>query len=210
MHATLPKVIHAMKKSSNGVKRRAAQRKSAEAMVEGLFFDGPGTEPAGMLMHELLIHKIELEAQLIELQNNNAFVEQIRDQYVDFYETASAGLITVDARGMITEANKTAIESLGISKEKVVGALFSRFVASGDHTRWSLFFERALYDKENNGESIILALNVRSFHHTDVFHIDCQRKYVVGMGVIVRLTLTDFSKIKRAEAEMLDRLAQQE
>ncbi|WP_206600342.1 PAS domain S-box protein [Chromobacterium sphagni] len=197
-----------MSNSSSWMKKRTLQRENAEAMVAGLFSESSTAEPAGFLMHELLVHKIELEAQIIELQNNNALVEFMRDQYADLYEAAAAGFISTDSKGIITEINKPACDILGADKINLIGMSVNRLISGADQKRWLLFFESALYAKEHAGKSIILALN--SPRPTPrMVHVDCERKYLVGTGVALRLILTDYDKIKHAEAEMLSHSIEQ-
>ncbi|MEQ1779053.1 MAG: hypothetical protein ABL863_10980, partial [Nitrosomonas sp.] len=72
-----------MNKKWNGIERRQLLRAEAEKMV-GSFSEGANAlNTTEMLLHELLVHKVELETQNEELRRAHAEMEEARDRYVD-------------------------------------------------------------------------------------------------------------------------------
>lgn len=63
--------------------------------------------PAEELLHELQMHRIELEMQNEELRRVRTALEESRDRYVDMYDFSPVGHFTLSDTGMITEVNLT-------------------------------------------------------------------------------------------------------
>jgi len=82
----------------------------------------------GKFLHELNVHKIELEIQNEELHRLQAELEKSRAKYFDLYNLAPVGYFTLTEKGRILEANLTAVHLLGIEKCRFLEKPFSDFV----------------------------------------------------------------------------------
>jgi PAS domain-containing protein len=87
-------------------------RKKLRAEAEARFARAPRPErpdqpPAGLL-HELQVHQIELEMQNEDLRRNQLELEQAHDRQIDLYDVAPVGYVTLDEKGVVTDANLTA------------------------------------------------------------------------------------------------------
>jgi hypothetical protein len=78
-----------------GVERRQSLRAKADAMVGSLSPEETEARPAEVLMHELLVHKVELEMQNEELRRAYAALEEARDRYMELYEFAPVGYVSI-------------------------------------------------------------------------------------------------------------------
>jgi len=67
-----------------------------------------GIEQSIRLVHELRVHQIELEMQNEELRRAHAELEDSQARFVDLYDFAPVGYVTVSEAGMILQANLTA------------------------------------------------------------------------------------------------------
>jgi len=158
-------------------------------------------QSAAQLLHELQVHQIELEMQNEALRQAKLDLEESRDRYVDLYELAPVGYLTLSADGMIADINLTGTAMLGMDRRDVLRRSFSAFVAIQDQQRWSDDFGNA--QGATPGGRIELAM--RRADGT-VFH--AQLDYLVGSAPRaahpasseVRLALTDVTERRRQES----------
>ncbi|MDD5463183.1 MAG: hypothetical protein PHG00_16415 [Methylococcales bacterium] len=108
-----------MNQKWNGINRRLLLRAQAEALVDNLSPDEVTISPAEMLLHELLIHKVELEIQNEELRRAYIALEEAQDRYTDIYESAPIGYVTIDRKGLISEINLTGATWLGLDRTEL-------------------------------------------------------------------------------------------
>ncbi len=84
------------------------------------------------VLHELHTHQIELELQNEELRRVQEELVETRDQYVDLYDFAPVGYLTLSAKSLIVEANLTLADLLGEERKSLLGRPFSRFIFHED------------------------------------------------------------------------------
>ena len=77
-------------------------------------------------------------------------LEVSRDRYVDLYEFAPIGYLTLTGEALIAEINLTGAKLLGSERKQLIHRRFARFVAEPDQARWHRFFLNVLGDV--NGE----------------------------------------------------------
>jgi len=84
------------------------------------------------LVHELQIHQIELEMQNEEMRQVQAEIEAVRDRYVELYDSAPTGYLTLDSKERILAANLPACTLCGINRKDLLGKSVTGFVAAKD------------------------------------------------------------------------------
>ncbi len=111
----------------------AGLRKRAEKTLNPQLSDTEGIsslspEEVQRLVHELRVHQIELEMQNEDLRQSQMKLEELKDKYLDLYDFAPVGYVTLNDKGLILEANLTAVRLLGVEKQRLIKKPFSGFV----------------------------------------------------------------------------------
>ncbi len=96
------------------------------------------------LVHELRVHQIELEMQNEDLRQAQVNLEELKDRYLDLYDFAPVGYLTLNDKGFILEANLTAVRLLGEERQNLIETFFSRFVSQEDGDTFHLHLQQAL------------------------------------------------------------------
>ena len=96
--------------------RLATLRQRAEAWLRSnpAELSSMPVDDVQLLIHELNINHAELEIQNEELRQAQVELAQTRDRYVDLYEFAPVGYVTMTRDGSISEANLSAATMLGV------------------------------------------------------------------------------------------------
>jgi PAS domain S-box-containing protein len=84
------------------------------------------------LIHELGVHQIELELQNEELMVAHARLENSRDRYVELFEHAPVGYLTMQPGGSVVQVNRLAADLLGLPQELLLGRRFGEFLGGID------------------------------------------------------------------------------
>jgi len=190
-----------MNEKQKASQRRKTLRDEAEALVVNISAPKVTAQPSEMLIHELLVHKVELEMQNEELRRVHTSMEEARDRYVDFYEFAPVGYITLSRDGLISEINLTGCTLLGIERFRLIGRRFARSVASKDKDFWYRLFLSLMEHSEAGKRSFELEME-QADGSSFFAHLDCLRWEIEGAPKMLRIALTDISKLKQAEAEL--------
>ena len=100
------------------------------------------TDDNAQLLQELQIHQLELQMQNEELRNAHIALEGSRDLYLDLYEHAPVGYLTLTSHGVIQAINQTGEHLLGIPRERLLQRRFASRVALEDQDHWQQVFVR--------------------------------------------------------------------
>lgn len=140
------------------------------------------------LLHDLQLHQVELQTQNEELRAAQSALEASRDLYLDLYENAPVGYLTLTPQGVIQAVNRTGESLLGYPRHRLLQRRFAGRVASSDRDRWQQVFARVC----RSGQAEECDLNLE---RTDGTHwqarLNCVRHGCESSGV--RVTLTDLT-----------------
>lgn len=190
-----------MKAKTDWIEKRQALRTDAARMLADLAPGEGATQTEAVMLHELLVHKVELEMQVEELRRAHAEMEAARDHYAEFYELAPIGYITLDPECLIDAINLTGAELLGMDRGTLIHHRFSMFVAPRDRARWDIEFVDLMKADEFEKRTLVLDLK-RADRTTFQAFLDCRRLQPVDSHPQVRLTLFDIGKIEQAKSEV--------
>uniref|UniRef100_UPI0011786B2B PAS domain-containing protein n=1 Tax=Crenothrix polyspora TaxID=360316 RepID=UPI0011786B2B len=122
-------------------------------------------------LHELQVHKIDLDMQNEELRQASIALETSRSHYMELYDFAPVGYLTLTTESMIAEINLTGTKLLGMERNKLINRHFAQFIADEHKDHWHQFYVRA---KQQDGKQSI-ELPIRRKDGTSLFvHLDCQ------------------------------------
>ena len=181
-----------MKRSGSRLRSEAESRLAHLANLK----ESNATAPT--LLHELQIHKIELEMQNEELRRAQIEIEESRDRYLDLYEYAPVAYLTLAPNALITEINLTGAQLLREDRRSILHRRFDRFVALEDHDRYHEMLARMAPNCERQTQSLLLRRTDGSSFHAQ---LDCVPS-VTSEPLTIRLTIIDITERKAAEAEI--------
>jgi len=154
------------------------------------------------LLHELQSQKAELERQNEELRYIQAALEETRDQYIDFYDHAPVGYLTLDHQGKITKINLTGAALLGVERSKLLKQRLARFVLPEDQDRLNRHFQAVLNLEEMQAcEMLLQRDNGSSFYS----QLDCLKISKGSRDPEVRIVLTDITERKRKDETLREK-----
>ena len=113
--------------TGNSLRDRAANPKNLETLIQ-----------------DLEIHQVELQAQNEELRRSQIETEDARRKYSDLYDFAPIGYFTLDAKGLVLEANLTGAALLGLNRRGLMRRGFRRFVKQEDQKKFHNFCRQIL------------------------------------------------------------------
>ena len=87
---------------------------------------------ARRVLHELQVSQVELEAQNVELRHSRLELEESNARYFDLFDMAPVGYLTLDADGVIVEANLTAAALLGAARGALASQPLTSFISPED------------------------------------------------------------------------------
>ncbi|NVN92678.1 MAG: PAS domain S-box protein [Desulfuromonadales bacterium] len=174
--------------------RRWAEE-SLEAKVDSAHPGGPVEEQL-RLLHELQVHKIELEMQNAELHlaiDEWNKTERLLGKFTDLYDFAPVGYLVLTRKGEIISLNFTCANFIGIERSELVHRQFHTLFSENDFPLINTFLDSVFEspDKKSCEASLLkkgdLPLFVRMEATTTETGNEC------------RLVLIDITKRKQAE-----------
>jgi PAS domain S-box-containing protein len=143
----------------------------------------------------------ELGQALIRAEHRKGQVELelSRDRYVDLYDTAPVGYLTLSTEGLVAQVNLTCADMLGTERDVLLRTPFVQFVQATDTDRWHEHFVHALHHGDR--QRLELALRSQKGNGLHV-QLDCMRVDSGGASPMVRVAMTDISDRKTAEANL--------
>lgn len=167
-------------------------------LASGPTNDAP-VRSADELLHELRVHQIELEMQNESLRQARVDLEESRDRYIDLFDFAPVGYLTITEKGLVREANLTACTLLGVERTRLLHHRFDHFLGSGESDRWNRGFHDLMQLVEQAKFEFMLERGDGS-----LFHALLEGRRVVNRDNVpeLRITMTDISETVASEREL--------
>ena len=91
------------------------------------------------LLQELQVHQIELELQNDELLQSHAEVETLLRRYIDLYDFAPVGYLSLAPDGAILQINLAGAKLLGLERARLIKRRFGLLLSSQSRPAFSAF-----------------------------------------------------------------------
>jgi diguanylate cyclase (GGDEF)-like protein/PAS domain S-box-containing protein len=154
-----------------------------------------------LLIQELQIHQIELEMQNEELRTTQRALDAERERYFDLYDLAPVGYLTLDANGLILEANLTVAIMLSVTRSELIKHYITQFIYTEDQDIYYLYRQKFFESSDNKFCELRLIDKKNQYYWVNLIALSFKDTH------IVRLILIDINEQKLYENE-LNRIAQ--
>jgi PAS domain S-box-containing protein len=144
------------------------------------------------LAHELAVHQTELELQNEELRQSRIAAEEARDRYLNIYDFAPMGYVTLDKHSRIIEANLRGCDLLHIGKRNIKNKPFTKFISEDENDKFYVYRQKVL--KNDNKQT--LSLKMKTADGT-LFY--AQLDSIKDGAERLRIAFTNISELKKEE-----------
>ncbi|HCY00161.1 MAG TPA: hypothetical protein DG754_08485 [Bacteroidales bacterium] len=187
-----------MKEKVESINKASKLRKSAETLLNKGKTEKVFSDPDILkLIHELEVHQIELELQNEELKQAKEKAELAEKKYTELYNFAPSGYLSLTKAGEITGLNISAEHFFRKKRSELIKSSFGFFVSIETRATYNNFLEKIFETSlKQTCELTLLAGND-------------SKVYVLANGIVCNsdekclLTLTDISKLKQTEDELI-------
>jgi PAS domain S-box-containing protein len=149
------------------------------------------------LINELEVHQIELELQNEELRLAKEQAENATKKYIELYDFAPSGYVTLSSNGKIETINFSAARMLGKERLLLINSIFSFFVTSDTRLVFNTFLKKIFNNKTKEKCEISIESNNNQIVNA----------YIEGIatdnGMQCFLTMIDITAQKQA-SDLLD------
>jgi PAS domain S-box-containing protein len=154
------------------------------------------------LLRELHTHQMELELQNEELRRAQEALDESHKRYADLYHSAPVGYLTLDADGVILDANRTIAVILELETNDLIGWPLIQFIAHDDQDtfyRLRVSLKESNQEEDSQAQSCELRLRVAQ-GYARWMKLDCNASFDEnGYLARIRVSLNDISERKRAD-----------
>lgn len=177
-------------------------RLKAMAILNAMNLNNPNNNPRDIqaISHELQTHQIELELQNAELLAVQEELVKSRDKYMDLYDSAPVGYVTIANGGLILESNRTFSSMLGCERSFLTQKHLSSFIAPEHQDQFHLLVQKSLRSKKSQRAQVQIKRIDNSWIWVNICSVastDCHENENT-----FRLTISDIGEIKKNEEEL--------
>ncbi len=129
-------------RASAALRQRAEGRVQRQAVASPVDVAALSPAAARQALHELQVHRLQLQTQNAELHRTQAELDVARARYFDLYDLAPIGYLTLSDDGLVLEANLAAAALLGVTRGALVSQALTAFVLPADQDVYYRFRRR--------------------------------------------------------------------
>ena len=155
------------------------------------------------MLHELQVHQIELEMQNEQLRATQETLDLSHARYLDLYDFAPVGYITLGEQGVILEANLTAATLLGKDRSELINQMLSGFIFTDDQDIFFLYCRQFFESEKPRRCELRIVNRAGSIFWTRLDGIAV--KDFAGAPTC-RMVLSDITEYKKAGEVLLEKV----
>jgi len=194
-----------MKKKPDIAASSLALRRLAEQRATKHENEADGTTSVSALLHELRVHKIELEMQNEALRESCHQAEAALARYTDLYDFAPIGYVTLGRAGLIQQINLAGARLLGLGRSKLVNKSFALFIDEASRPAFAEFLNKVWASATKQVSEITIPSP--EGRPPRIIRVEAIRD---EEGEEYRLLLTDITTTKRTEMSLKQAMADAE
>ncbi|MHB1461397.1 MAG: PAS domain S-box protein [Armatimonadota bacterium] len=156
------------------------------------------------ILYQLRACHTELEMQNEELRRAKLELDTARARYFDLYELAPVGYCTVSEKGIILEANLTAVKLLATTREHLIKRPISQFIMAEDQDIFYLH-RKQLFE---SGEPQVCELRMMAQDSSFWVRLEATTAQEHDGSAVYRLVISDITKHQLEELALQDALAE--
>ena len=157
----------------------------------------PRLEEVGQLAQDFLLRNTELENKVSNFRKMVQQLEAYRDRYVDLYELAPVGYVTLDEEGYVQEINVAGSQLLGADRDALIGFPFENHVQSQDRERFRNQLRHCC--RENQVMSFEVGVVAKDGKSISVQLRGVPLESLKGGDTFCKIAITDITERKLAE-----------
>ena len=148
------------------LRRRAEERLNGGVNATGQ----PLTlEESQRLLHELQVHQLELEMQNEELHRTRSELETALSRYMDRYDFAPVGYVTLGPDGTIRTVNLTGADLLGVERSRLIDRRLGQFISPESRPVFADFLAKVFTSEAKETCEVVLR---KKGHHPLIMQIE--------------------------------------
>jgi PAS domain S-box-containing protein len=148
-----------------------------------------------------LIYDLETHLKELELQNDELIIArskalEVAEKYIELYNSAPSGYLTLSKEGAIIEINLCAAQMLGKERTRLANSLFSFFVSEDTKPIFNFFLWKVFTSNAKESCEVTLTTNASTSIYTSLAGIISKdEEYCL-------VTIMDITDKKKVEAEL--------
>lgn len=178
------------------LRRTGAEPRRRATEAETLRSSGEPRKP-GSLHHEISVYQEELIIQNESLIAAQTALEETRDRFIELYDFAPNGYLTVDRNGVVRECNLTAAAMIGKSKPALEGMTLLALVHRDDRSSMIAFLQRCRAGGEPQVEAEFLMRTANGVRHYQLLCRGRDRKNPPSEFFVSMLDVTERRQLDR-------------
>jgi PAS domain S-box-containing protein len=152
------------------------------------------------MLHDLDVHRLELEMQNRELREAQGQLEESRSRLADLYDFAPVAYVTLDPMSKVLEANLTAAAMFGIERGNLIGKFLTTLVAAPDRRALRDHIRRCFGQRTRVETDVSFAVGGRPTVTAQVV----SAPFIAADGAVIgcKTTLTDITALKQGQDQL--------